>query len=74
VLIVDDVISAGTSVRESVELIPGIECVAQRCCDCARPDGTWQRAASAVQEVKKMHAISVTSIIDLNDLVEYFTA
>jgi len=71
VLIVDDVISAGTSVRESVELIQA---------SSALPSGVvialdrMERGSgqlSAVQEVKKMHAISVTSIIDLNDLVEY---
>ena len=71
VLIVDDVISAGTSVRESVDLI--------KACG-ASPKGVvialdrMERGIgqlSAVQEVKKMHHISVTAIIDLNDLVEY---
>lgn len=71
VLIVDDVISAGTSVRESVNLIKT---------SGAFPSGVvialdrMERGVeqlSAVQEVKKMHAISVTAIIDLNDLVEY---
>ena len=71
VLIVDDVISAGTSVRESVDLI--------KACG-ASPKGVvialdrMERGIgqlSAVQEVKKIHHISVTAIIDLNDLVEY---
>jgi orotate phosphoribosyltransferase len=71
VLIVDDVISAGTSVRESVDLIRASN---------ASPSGVvialdrMERGIgelSAVQEVQKMHGISVTSIINLDDLVEY---
>ncbi len=71
VLIVDDVISAGTSVRESVELIKA---------SSALPSGVvialdrMERGIgelSAVQEVQQMHGLSVTSIINLNDLVEY---
>jgi orotate phosphoribosyltransferase len=71
VLIVDDVISAGTSVRESVELIKTVK---------AMPGGVvialdrMERGTgelSAVQEVQQMHGLSVTSIINLNDLVAY---
>ncbi len=71
VLIVDDVISAGTSVRESVDLIK---------VSAATPSGVvialdrMERGIeqlSAVQEVQQMHGLSVTSIIDLDDLVEY---
>lgn len=71
VLIVDDVISAGTSVRESVELIKTSD---------ATPGGVvialdrMERGIgelSAVQEVQQMHGLSVTSIINLDDLVEY---
>jgi orotate phosphoribosyltransferase len=71
VLIVDDVISAGTSVRESVELIKTVK---------AMPGGVvialdrMERGTgelSAVQEVQQMHCLSVTSIINLNDLVAY---
>jgi orotate phosphoribosyltransferase len=71
VLIVDDVISAGTSVRESVELIKSSD---------ATPGGVvialdrMERGIgelSAVQEVQQMHGLSVTSIINLDDLVEY---
>ncbi|PXW83891.1 orotate phosphoribosyltransferase [Nitrosomonas sp. Nm84] len=71
VLIVDDVISAGTSVRESVELIkasgalPGGVVIALD----RMERGTGE--LSAVQEVQQMHGFSVTSIINLDDLVEY---
>ncbi|PSJ18894.1 orotate phosphoribosyltransferase [Nitrosomonas supralitoralis] len=71
VLIVDDVISAGTSVRESVDLIKA---------SGATPSGVviavdrMERGSdqlSAVQEVQQMHGLTVTSIINLNDLVVY---
>lgn len=71
VLIVDDVISAGTSVRESVDLIKA---------SGATPSGVviavdrMERGSdqlSAVQEVQQMHGLTVTSIINLNDLVDY---
>ena len=71
VLIVDDVISAGTSVRESIELIRtsgALPCGVVIALDrMERGSGSL----SAVQEVKKMYDLSVTSIIDLDDLVEY---
>ena len=71
VLIIDDVISAGTSVRESVELI----------CACnAVPGGVvialdrMERGSgplSAVQEVEQRYNIPVVSIATLDDLVQY---
>lgn len=71
VLIVDDVISAGTSVRESVELIHASGALP---CGVVIALDRMERGSgqlSAVQEVNKTHHISVTSIIDLNDLIEY---
>lgn len=71
VLIVDDVISAGTSVRESVDLIQSAG---------ATPGGVlialdrMERGSgqiSAVQEVKKTHQMPVISIVDLNDLTSF---
>ena len=74
VLIVDDVISAGTSVRESVELIRAAG---------ARPCGVvialdrmerGQGELSAVQEVRRNYDIPVISIATLDDLLEYLRA
>jgi orotate phosphoribosyltransferase len=71
VLIIDDVISAGTSVRESVEIIK----IAN-----AKPAGViialdrQERGLdtrSAIQEVEQEHQIPVISIINLNDLLDY---
>lgn len=71
VLITDDVISAGTSVQESVNLIRA---------DSAIPCGViialdrleqGSNRLSAVQEVNNSHHIPVISIINLDDIVDY---
>ena len=71
VLIIDDVISAGTSVRESVELI---------CAAGATPCGVvialdrmerGQSELSAVQEVQRNYGIPVVAIATLDDLLGY---
>jgi orotate phosphoribosyltransferase len=68
VLIVDDVISAGTSVRESVAIIRAAG--AQPCGVLIALDrmerGTGAR--SAVQEVREQFGLSVTSIATLDDV------
>ena len=71
VLIIDDVISAGTSVRESVELISANGATA---CGVAiaidrQEKGLGER--SAVQEVIENNAIPVCAIANLNDLLHY---
>ncbi len=71
VLIVDDVISAGTSVRESVNLIRHAG---------AQPAGVvialdrMERGMgkqSAVQEVRERYDIPVVAVVTLDDLVEF---
>lgn len=71
VLIIDDVISAGTSVRESVELIKvngatpcGVSIALDR-----QEKGLGE--LSAVQEVIKNNQIPVCSIANLSDLMDY---
>lgn len=71
VLIVDDVISAGTSVRESMALIDaagaqgaGVAIAVDR-----QERGSGER--SAVQEVEQAMGLQVISIINLDDLVSY---
>jgi orotate phosphoribosyltransferase len=74
VLIVDDVISAGTSVRESVELIRAEG--ASPCCVAIALDrlerGVGER--SAVQEVREDMGLPVIAIADLDDLVQFLGA
>ena len=74
VLIVDDVISAGTSVRESIELIRADG--ASPCGVAIALDrlerGTGER--SAVQEVRENFRVPVIAIADLDDLVRFLGA
>ncbi len=71
VLIIDDVISAGTSVRESVELINASG--AQACGVAIAIDRQEKGLGelSAVQEVINSNKIPVCAIANLNDLLAY---
>lgn len=71
VLIIDDVISAGTSVRESIELIRAAG--AQPCGVVIALDRMerGQGELSAVQEVRRTYGIEVVSIATLDDLLGY---
>ena len=71
VLIIDDVISAGTSVRESIELIRAAG--AQPCGVVIALDRMerGQSELSAAQEVQRNYDIPVISIATLDDLLGY---
>ena len=78
VVIIDDVISAGTSVRESVELIraSGAEPVAVLIAlDRMEKSGTATEIGerSAVQAVEDEFGLPVVSIANLGDLLTYLT-
>jgi orotate phosphoribosyltransferase len=71
VLIIDDVISAGTSVRESVDLIRASGATP---CGVVIALDRMERGSgdlSAVQEVSQNYGIPVVSIASLNDLIGY---
>lgn len=76
VIVIDDVISAGTSVRESVNLIkvagatPSGVLIAL---DRMEKGGTAEEMTehSAVQEVEKLYQMPVISIINLKDLLAF---
>ena len=74
VLIIDDVISAGTSVRESIELIRSAG--AQPCGVVIALDRMerGQSELSAAQEVQRNFDIPVISIATLDDLLGYLRA
>ena len=74
VLIVDDVISAGTSVRESVAMIKaaGAEPVAVAVSLDRQERG--QGSLSTLRELEAELDLAVVSIASLNDLVEYLRA
>jgi orotate phosphoribosyltransferase len=74
ILIIDDVISAGTSVRESVGLIRAAG--AQPCAVAIAVDRMERGLGtlSAVQEVEQQQGMPVVSIINLDDLMSYLVA
>ena len=79
VVIIDDVISAGTSVRESVELIraagatPCAVLIALDRMERSGQDGALS-AHSAVQEVSQTYGMPVVSIGNLNDLFAFISS
>ena len=71
VLIIDDVISAGTSVRESVEIIKSAGATP---CGVAIALDRMERGKtekSAVEEVESAHGIPVVAIANLDDLLAF---
>jgi orotate phosphoribosyltransferase len=71
VLIVDDVISAGSSVRESVELIRAANATPCAVAIALDRQERGQGALSAVQEVQRDYDVPVVSIAGLADLISY---
>ena len=72
VLIVDDVITAGTAIRESIDIIraAGAE-PAGVLIALDRQERGQEGAASAVQEVRRQFGIPVIAIVDLSDLMHH---
>ena len=71
VLIIDDVISAGTSVRESIELIRAAGATPCGVVIALDRMERGQGELSAVQEVQRNYGIPVVSIAALDDLLDY---
>jgi orotate phosphoribosyltransferase len=71
VLIIDDVISAGTSIRESKELISakGGSTVAAVVAVDRQERG--EGPLSAIQEVEQLHNIQVISIVSLDNIISF---
>ena len=71
VLIIDDVISAGTSVNLSVDLIRAAGAVPAGVAISLDRQERGNQGLSAVQEVEQQHGLSVVSIATLRDIVTY---
>ena len=71
VLIIDDVISAGTSVRESIDIITASNAEAAGVVIALDRQEKGQGDVSAIQEVEKNYGLKVTSIIQLQLLIEF---
>jgi len=71
VIILDDVITAGTSVRESVEIINKMNATAAGVLIALDRQEKGQNDKSAVQEVSERFAMPVISIISLTQIIEF---
>jgi orotate phosphoribosyltransferase len=71
VLIIDDVISAGTSVRESVDIINIAGASTAGVVIALDRQERGQGETSAIQEVEKDYGLDVANIVCLDNLVEY---
>ncbi len=71
VLIIDDVISAGTSVRESIDIITASNAEPAGVVIALDRQEKGQGETSAIQEVEQNYGLKVASIIQLQLLIEY---
>ena len=71
VLIVDDVISAGTSVNNSVNIIRQAGAVPAGVAVAMDRQERGEGLLSAVQETEQRHSIKVISIVTLDNVIEY---
>ena len=74
VLILDDVITAGTAVRESVAVIRAAGGAPAGVLIALDRQERGQKKLSAVQEVEQTFGVPVASIIGLDDLIEHLEA
>ncbi len=71
VLVIDDVISAGTSVRESVQLINAAEARLAAVSIALDRQERGTDETSAVQQVEQEFGVAVIPVVDLDDLVHW---
>jgi orotate phosphoribosyltransferase len=71
VLLIDDVISAGTAIREAVQLIEAAGAQLAGVVIALNRQERGQSALSAVEEVEQRYGIPVVSIINLDHLISY---
>ncbi|NHB91980.1 orotate phosphoribosyltransferase [Photorhabdus cinerea] len=71
VVLVDDVITAGTAIRESMEIIKQHSATLAGVMICLDRQERGNGEISAIQEVERDYSCKVSSIITLNDLINY---
>jgi orotate phosphoribosyltransferase len=74
VIILDDVITAGTSVRESVDIIHNAHAIPAGVLISLDRQEKGQNDRSAIQEVEESFNMPVVSIINLADIINYLVA
>ncbi|MCT8342273.1 MULTISPECIES: orotate phosphoribosyltransferase [Photorhabdus] len=73
VVLVDDVITAGTAIRESMEIIKQHSATLAGVMICLDRQERGNGEISAIQEVERDYGCKVSSIITLNDLINYLS-
>ena len=71
ILLVDDVITAGTAIRESMELISANKAELAAVLIALNRKERGKGELSAIQEVERDYQCQVLSIIDLDDLMQF---
>ncbi|MCT2529490.1 orotate phosphoribosyltransferase [SAR92 clade bacterium H921] len=71
VLIIDDVITAGTAIREVMTMVEGADAEAAAVMIGLDRKERGASAKSAIQEVEEQFSIPVISIIDMDDILSY---
>ena len=71
VLIIDDVITAGTAIREAVEIIQKDGAQLNGIADAMDRQEKGTGELSAIQEIEQTYQISVTAIISLQNIIDY---
>ena len=74
ILIVDDVITAGTAVREAAEIINSNGARLNGIAVAMDRQEKGIGSLSAIQEIEKLYQIKVVSIISLKDIINYLKA
>ena len=74
VLILDDVITAGTAIRQSIDIITGAEnCSVEGVLIGLDRQETGPTGISAIQQLEQEQAVPVHAIVQLNDLIDYLS-
>lgn len=71
VMIIDDVITAGTAIREAVDIIKGSDANLVGVCVALDRAERGQKDLSAIQEVEQELGIKVVTLVELSDLLDY---
>lgn len=71
IMIIDDVITAGTAIRESMEIIDAASAEAAGVVIALDRQERGKGELSAIQEVEQNFGLKVVSIINLSDLIEH---
>jgi len=69
--VIDDVITAGTAIRESLGLITAANAELAAVCVSIDRQERGQQELSAIQEIQRDHNVEVVTIASLSSIIEY---